>query len=231
MKIRDDTNEELSLYHDALDLVDSDTDNFPFSKFIRSANFALDAILRKIQKIDGRWQYADSNDTTLGIAVTDLVAGQEEYSLDDAYLKVRRIRIKNEQGDYVTIPAKDRRDLTDSELDGSGMPEGYDKMGRSIMPFPVPAHSADEGVEITFQKGSNYFTVADTDKEPGVDSVFHRYVSLYPAREYALKYAPKRLKAIDAQIKELDAEVVDHFNNRDTDEAPVLTLEETTEQY
>lgn len=226
MRINDASNKELSLYHDALWLVDADTTTWEFVDFVRSANFALDAVLRKILPVNGRWQYADSNNTKLGVATTDLVSGQTNYSLDDKYLKVRRVRVYKD-GQWYTLDPKDKRDLTDAELNESGTPTCYDKVGRSLFPYPVPNFGGTGALELTFQKGSNYFSVSDTTKEPGFDEIFHRYISLYPSREYAMKYAQDKVKIIDVFIERLDEEIKEHFTTRDQDEAPHMTTERT----
>lgn len=231
MRINDSTNQELSLYHDALDMVDADSTTWPITKFIRSANFALDAIVRKILTVNGRWQWADSNDTTLSTVTTALVSGQADYTLADSALIVRRVRVKDVNGTYRTLTPLDKRDLTDDVIDGSGAPTGYDKNGRSIILHPTPNYGATAGVEVTVQVGSNYFAVSDTTKEPGIDSIFQRYISLYPARDYAMKYAKDKVSIIDVDIQRLDAEVKEFYATRDQDEAPQMTVEKTSDIY
>jgi hypothetical protein len=231
MKINDSSDEINSLYHDALWLTDADTSGFSVTNFIRSANFALDHVVRKVLTVNGRWQFDDSNNTTLPIAKTDLVAGQEQYVFADSHLKVTRVRVKDVQGKWWTLAPKDRRDFDDATLEEVGQPLYYDKIGRSIMMYPIPSHGATAGVELTYQRGSNYFAVNDTTKEPGIDSLYHRYISLLPAREYAMKYNPERLNLIDAEIQRLDVELKEHFATRDVDDAPFMSIQRTTEFY
>lgn len=229
MQIRNNTDTEKSLYHDALWWVDATADTWAFADFIRSANFALDHAVRKILTVSGRWQFDDSNNEDLPIATTPLVANQDNYTIADSHLRIARLRVTDKNGDFKTLRPKDRRDLSDSFTTKTGVPEVYDKLGRSIFPFPIPDYSGT--VEITYQRGSNYFTPDDTTKSPGFDSTFHRYVSLSPAREYALKYAPQRVNAIDTEIQRLDAELKEHYVTRDVDDAPQMTVERTTENY
>lgn len=231
MRINDATNQEMSLYHDALDMVDATTDTWPFVKFVRSANFALDSIVRKILTVNGRWQWADSNDTNLSEYATDLVATQTNYTLADDTLVLSRVRVKDKQGKWKTLKPMDKRDASDYFLDQTGEPTHYDKVGRSIMPLPVPDYSVTGGIEVTVQNGSNYFTVDDTIKEPGVESVFHRYISLYCALDYARKYAKDRVVDIKGDIKALDEEIKELYIVRDQDEEHFMSLEKTNEIY
>ena len=227
MRINDVSNQEVSLYHDALDLVDANSDTWSFTKFVRGANFALDEVLRKILRVNGRWQYADSNDTNIGTFLTDLIAAQADYTLDDSHFIIRRLRIKDKNGVWKTLTPTDKRDLTDTDLNATGEPVVYDKVGRSLMLYPTPDYSATGGIELTVQSGSNYFVVGDTTKEPGIDPIFHRYISLYPARDYASKYNKDRVSYIDTLIQRLDEEVKELYATRDQDEAPTMTIERT----
>jgi hypothetical protein len=231
MKINDATDIPNSLYHDALWLVDADSNVFPVEAFMRSANFALDYVVRKILTVSGRWQYDDTNNDTVPVDRTPLIGGQNQYVLADKHLRVLRVRVKDTNGTYRTLKPKDDRDMSDDDLSKVGTPEYYDKVGRSIFLYPSPDYSADAGVEISFQMGSNYFSTADTTKEPGFDSIFHRYVSLIPAREYAMKYAQQYLNLIDTEIQRLDKDLLEHYATRDVDDAPFLSTERTTEIY
>lgn len=236
MQIRNDTNKELSLYHDYLFWIagsrDASTTAYPFVDFVGSANFALDAVVRKIYRTDGRWQYDDLNHTDRPVATTDLVASQDNYTIADAHLKIARVRAKNKKGDFVTLEPKDRRDLSDGDLTLSGEPRYYDKMGASIIPIPTPDYGSSGGLEIEFQRGSNYFDTDDTAKEPGIPSIFHRYISLLPAQDYALanKIADK-LQAIQAKLTEMDADLIAFFSDRDRDDRGRFELERTIELY
>lgn len=229
MRINDASNPEMSLYHDALDMVDADTTTWPISKFIRSANYAMDAVVRKILTVNGRWQWNDSNDTNLSVYTTTLVAGQSDYAIPDGTLIIRRLRATGSDGVLRTLTPMDKRDVTDADIIETGSTHSYDKHGRSIVLYPTPTNGGT--LEITIQIGSNHFTVSDTTKEPGFDFIFHRYVALNPARDYAQKYAKDRVQIIDTDIQRLDAEVKEFYAMRDQDEAPFMTVEHSTELY
>lgn len=232
MRFNDATNKELSLYHDALMWAGAKELSFDITRFTRSANFALDAVLRKIYKADGRFQYDDFNNTDLPIATTDLVANKDHIPLEDGHLKVTRFRIKDKQGNWKTLKPVDRRELTDDQLNETGEPEFYDKLGNNAFMIPKPDYSAEDGAELQFQRGSNYFAIDDTTKEPGFPVPFHRYISLLPARDYVLSETiPNKLQPIDTEIQRLDTELVEFFAFRDRDERPRFGVKRTTEFY
>jgi hypothetical protein len=232
MEFNDASNPEVSLYHDALFWAATNSTDFPIADFTRSANFALEAVLRKIFMADARWQYDDENNTDLPIATTSLVSGQDNYTLADEHLKLARVRVKDEQGNWVTLTPSDRRNLSDANLIATGVPATYDKMGRSLLLYPVPHYASSGGLEITYQRGSNYFVVGDTSKVPGIPSPFHRYISLYAARDFVIADSvPDKLQAIDAEIQRMDADLIDFFASRDRDEPPSMTVAPTLEIY
>lgn len=236
MEIRNDTNKENSLYHDYLFWIagsrDASTTAYPFVDFVGNANFALDAVVRKIYRTDGRWQYDDLNHADRPVATTDLVANQDNYTIADTHLKIARVRAKNQDGDYVTLEPKDRRDLSDDELSLSGEPRYYDKAGASLILVPTPDYDSSGGLEIEFQRGSNYFSTSDTDKEPGIPSIFHRYISLLPAQDNVLANGiPNKLQVIEAKLKEMDADLVAFFSDRDRDDRGRFETAPTLEHY
>src|SRR5437763_632330 len=81
MRINDSSHKEQSLYHDFLFWTGAKEVSIDYTSFVRSANFALDAVVRKIFQTSGRWQFDDANDTDLPIATTDLVANQDNYTI------------------------------------------------------------------------------------------------------------------------------------------------------
>jgi hypothetical protein len=232
MRINDSSNKEQSLYHDFLFWTGAKNVSVDLTDFIRSSNFALDAVVRKIFQTSGRWQFDDANNSNLPIAITDLVAGQDNYTLADEHLRISRLRIKDKQGNWKTLRPIDRRDENDRQLARTGEPEVYDKLGRSVLPLPVPDYNAAGGVEITFDRGSNYFAITDTTKQPGIPSPFHRYISLYDARDYVLaNEIPNKLQVIDTEIQRLDADLIQFIAYQDRDEKPSMSVKRTLEFY
>lgn len=236
MHFNDSTNKELSLYHDALFLTGAKSTTFDIVDFTRSANFALDAYVRKVFQLSGRWQYDDPNhvdgngNPTMPIGTTDLMAGQDNITLADEHLRISRVRIIDKHGNWKTLEPIDRRDETDEQLAATGEPCVYDKLGRSILPLPIPDYSVTKGVEVTFERGSNYFTPTDTTKTPGIASPFHRYISLLPSQDQP-GVSVDRQQIITNNLKELDADLVQFIAYQDRDEKPKFTVRPPLEIY
>lgn len=207
----------------------TDETTYPLEDKARNSNFALSRITSKIMQFDRTWKHVSSNVTTIPIAVTDLEAGIDNYTFASTHLKILRVRIIGKDGKKKTLTAKDRRLMTDDELNATGEPETYDKIGFSLMPIPVPDYGATEGLEIEYQPGGSvdYFLPTDTDKEPGFNADFHRLVSLYAARDYCSLHNPGRVAAIDTEIQRMEADLKQFFESRDIDDEPKLLVKKS----
>ncbi len=242
MQFNNSSNKENSLYHDAIYWLTgsrlSSAAVLPIEDFTGNANFALDAFVRKYFEASGRWQYDDKNHTdgdgnpTLPIATTDLVANATSIVIADEHLRISRFRILDKQGNWKTLKPVDRRDLDDDELSATGEPDSYDKLGPALLPYPIPDYGATGGAEVTFERGSNYFTTDDTTKEPGIPSTLHEFISVYAARrQAAAKIMPNRIKVLDTELQRLDNDIINFFAYQDRDEKPKLTIKPTMEFY
>jgi hypothetical protein len=200
MRINDASNQHLSLYHLALRWAIATSTDFPFNPdFLQSANLALDKVSALIMRFDNTWEYDDSNNTDLPIATTDLVAGQDQYSIATSHLKILRVRVTNRNGDYVTLSPKNRGELNDRTLDVDGTPLYYDKLGGNIFILPKPDYSGT--IELQTQRGANHFATSDTVKEPGFNSLFHELVALYPSLDYT------EIAGMDKQANKIRARI------------------------
>jgi hypothetical protein len=232
MRINDTSNKHISLYHDFLFWTKAEDDSDTLADFIRNANFALDNVVRKIYQVDAKWQYDDRNNVDYPIATADLVSGQTNYSLADSHLRISRVRIKNSKGTWVTLNPVDRNDLSDTDLNSTGTPTQYDKLGGGVFIRPTPDYSQQDGIEITFQRGSNYFAENDTTKEPGFDSLFHRYISLLPAKDFtATNDMAGQYRTILNELEVLDQEVIQLYGTRDRDGTFKASLKRTKRHY
>ena len=170
-------------------------------------------------KSDNVWEWDDTNNTDLPIATTSLVASQQDYGIAVGHLKVLKVRIKDQQGNWVSLDPINRRDLTDSQLTATaGDPKRYDKVGNSLFLYPKPSYASSGGLEVQFQRGASYFATTDTTKTPGFATHFHRLVSLYAALDYCeTNDFDKRAAKIRANIQTVEAELVQHYSSRDLD--------------
>src|SRR3990167_1354149 len=221
----------------------ADSETYPVDPDLtRNANLALERVSMLIMRSDARWKWRDSNKTGLNFVLTNLVSGQEDYSIATTHLKIVGVRYKNAQGDYIRLIPRDRRDLSDSERNAdAGTPLTYDLDGFSVFLNPKPAAAAittTDGLELEVQQGADLFLVTDTTKSPGFASQFHRLRSLYAALDYTetndLESRSAKIRARIGNAPDLtqgirgsglEGELVDFYSSRDQDMKPNLSVQ------
>lgn len=191
----------------------------------RNVNIVWDEAIAELYKADPNYKWDDTTNIDFPLAWQDLTANQDHYTLLDSALVIHRVRIKDRNGKYVTLDAKNRIELTDDELESTGSPDKYYKMGNAIFPLPIPDYGADDGVEVEFQRGANYFTIADDDRSPGFNPQFHQFLSIGAALRYALSNGMKGKVSYLGQEKErIRTAIREHYERRSLDERPRFRL-------
>ena len=244
MQVSGETN-NLDLYSEARDwcgIPTSDTTTLPLATFIRSANFGLDRVISLILRADGKWQFDDNNNSGELLDVsTDLVSGTQIYSIGVTWLKIKKIRIKDSAGDWVTLTPVDRRQLSDAQLTAdAGDPKRYDKLGNYLYLYPKPNYASTGGLEVQYQRGASYFAYNATTTVPGFDSDFHILIALYGALDYCEKNdLHSRASAIRAKIGVpqtqaqagfgLENELMERYSSKDADQK--VSLRTRKENY
>lgn len=192
---------------------------------IRNINTAIDEAVVEIFKADPMWEWDDDNNSDLPIATTALVANQDNYGIPDATLIITRVRIKNENGDWITLNPVGRSELSDSDLAQTGQSDSYYKMGRSILPVPVPNYGVAGGFELQYQRGATHFTTSTTDDEPGFNSQFHPFLSVSAALQYALAHdMSTKIQTLTNEKERIRQAIRDHYQTRSKDKFPQIRL-------
>lgn len=204
----------------------------------RNVNISWDEVVMEIFKADPNYKWDDTNNVNFPIATTPLVANLDHYSLPDYTLVMHRVRIKDRNGNYVTLEPQIRAELTDTELNATGgVPNKFFKEGGAIFPLPVPDYGYAAGVEVQIQRGGNHFTTSDTTAEPGFNSQFHHILSVKAALVYALANGMDKKVAMlnemlhdDRKLGLMD-QLLDHYQRRGMDERPRMKLKRNTRNY
>lgn len=195
----------------------------------RNINTAWDEAVTELYKADPNYKWDDTTNADFPLATLNLTADQDHYTLLDSALVIHRVRIKDSQGDYKTLTPRLRSELTDDDLKSTGEPESYYKMGGAVFPIPVPNYGATDGVEIEFQRGANHFSTTDTDKSPGFNSQFHRFLSVSAALDYASAQGlVKKITTLSAAKENWRQRMVQFYQMRSPDERPKMRLKPRT---
>lgn len=220
-------------------LVSSNSDTYPLADKTRNVNRALDDVVSLILGADGRWQWDDTNETTLPIATADLVTDQVDYSFQSDFLVVNRVEIKDAaSGNWIGLKHLDTSDYADSttsfteQFETSAIPEYYDKIGNSIMLYPAPSYSSTGGLKVFFQRTPNYFATNDTSKTPGFAPHLHRYLSLSAAYDFAVakELGPKEEK-FKRDMMEYAKKIKQFYSYRPKDKVKRMTVTESRGEF
>lgn len=218
---------------EARTLVDADTTSYTAADLLRRVNQAYEDVVGKLLGSDGRWNFDDTNFTTLPIGRITLVHNQRDYSFDVDFLRIERVEVLDSSSNWQLVAPIDKSDIRiglDELYENPGLPEYYDKEGRSILLYPSPSSglvTLTSGLRIYFQRTADLYTSAQVTtgtKEPGFASLWHYLLSYKAALPYALAYKPDRVPFLQAEILRMEKELIAHYAKRDEDERPALSM-------
>lgn len=203
-------------------LVKADSTSYPTAEITESANRACDRTVSLIRESEGRWQWDDTNNTDLPIATADLTDGQQDYSLDPTHYEMERVEVKDETGAWTKVQPIDQADLYDQAMSDflttEGVPQYYDKIGRSILLYPTPSYTQADSLKVWYKRGPAYFTAGDTTKTPGFNGLFHRLVPLSCAYDYAFINQLSVATDLQNAVALMEQDLTNHYARRDRDD-------------
>ncbi len=203
------------------------------AQFTSDVNLALDNVHAIIFKAGGTWDFDDTNHTDYPIITANTVSGQRDYSFttdssSNIILDIHKVMIKTSaDGEYKTIKPVDMQSVdqdTDTYAsDATGSPVTYDKTANGIFLDPIPDTSVTAGLRVYISREGSYFATSDTTKKAGFNGLFHKYLVLHAAYNYAVIKDISTAKAIGDQMILMEREIADSYGRRSRDEKPRLT--------
>lgn len=201
------------------------------AQFTGDINVTMDEVVSIIIQADGRWQWDDTNHTDYPIIITDLVSGQRDYPFltdgsGNLILDVFRVMVKDEIGIYHEIQpvdqqtANNNRENTDTIIDGqnkSGVPTRYDKTANAVFLDLIPNYNSEDGLKLFINRESSYFTTSDTTKKAGFAGIFHEYLVLKPAYNYARDKGLQSLERLEKDVLAMRQEIQRYYGMRERD--------------
>lgn len=204
--------------------------SYPIADKTRRINTALETVVSKILKADGKWQFDDENFTTAPTGTQDLVNAQQAYSYTDKILQIENVKVLDVNGVYQIVAPIDQIETNGVSLESlyttTGFPEYYDKRANTIKFYPSPSSTQvtlTAGLKIEFKRTGSLFTVADTTKEPGFASVYHIIIAWMSALPYNKLFHAERVPQLERDINTMMADIVEFYSRRDKDSEDVLT--------
>ncbi len=197
-------------------------------------NIAFNKIWGQIFTADGRWQLDDANATDFPIATTDLISGQNDYTLSTSFLQIKQIEIQLISGLWRPLKPIDERDIADQGIAPSyyqtiqAIPIWYDLLGESIILYPTPNYSKTAAIKAWFDRGPIEFTSADITagtRLPGFNSVYHELIPLWVAYDYWMINDPSQVPGIFRKIQIVESTMKLDYGLRNRDDKPFITME------
>lgn len=199
-------------------------------QFTHLLNEGLNKATIKIMESDTRWQWDDPNHADYPIAQSNLVNGQQDYTLEfsatDSHMKIDRVEIKTPAGKWERLKPIDLADTDQAQaqlFDTNNTPKYYDKLANSVFLYPAPNYDSTNGIKIFYQRQPSYFETSDTTKRAGIPTPFHRLVSLYACEDFtvAKTMLEKRTMIKEARM-EKESDLQAFFGKRDKEDRPKL---------
>lgn len=216
-------------------------DSYSMADKVSDINSAMDRALLLIFKAGGRWQFDDSNQTDYPIIVSDLNAGQRDYtfvkdSAGNLILDIYKVMVMDQNGIYRDMKPTDMQSnrFDQSFYDGQnvqGIPTKYDKTANGIFMDVVPSYSQVGGIKIFINREGTYFNASDTTKVPGFAGTLHEYLVISPAYKYAsansLAQAGGVLRngartGLFAEMYDWEGQIDEYYGQREKDTRKVL---------
>lgn len=198
----------------------------------RNVNIALDEIVADLYRADPNYLWDDTTNTDFPFATVAITSGLDHYSLIDSTAVIWSVRMKDASGHFKTLTPRLRSEFSSEELESTGTPESYYKMGSAIFPVPIPNYSYASGVELAFQRGANHFTTSSTDAEPGFNPQFHQYLSVSASLRYAVSHGmTKKVRELRGEKALIQQAVAIHYQRRSPDDRVRLHIKRFPSKY
>lgn len=185
-------------------------------------NLALDDYFALALPASGNWQFDDTNNLDYPIITTNLVAGQQDYTVGtdqdgNLVLDIYKVIVYDAQGNGreltpVDVTANDRNQdhwnisAFYSGQTRSGTPTRYAKTANGIFLDFVPNYAYTGGLKLYINREPNYFTYTDTVKRPGVPGLHHRYFALKPAVDFARRNGMTNYAQLQAELIKMEGD-------------------------
>ena len=196
------------------------------AKFTAKVNSALDEVTSLAIKASGSWEYDDTNHTDYPIITTNLVSGQQDYSVitdgsGNLVLDIYKVMIKLPDGTWREIKPVDRN-VPNNDTDSfdntvQGTPTRYDKLGNGIFLDAVPNYSSEGGLKVFINREGSYFLTSDTTKKAGFVGLFHDYLYLKPSYEYARDKGLDNVARLEKDVVLMQEAIRQHYATRERD--------------
>lgn len=203
-----------------------DSTQWPTVNVVNSCNNWLDTIVGYALGADRRFQWDDTNHTTLPEGTMSLTLNTSDFSYltDEQSNKVITLTGVSILigGYYVPLTPVDRND-PDIDLSTfgatTGTPTAYDKIADNIIRLDKKVSATvAAGLKFFFQRTPSYFAATDTTKTQGFSPIIDRGFVIASAFDGALTLGLKNLQGLSVELEKERDKMLRYFSVRDYDE-------------
>ena len=211
------------------------TDNATrLAQFTGRANLALDKAYHIIFGADGTAQFDDNNHTAYPVVKFNLVANQRDYSFtqdadSNLILAFHRVAILpsatatlyQELEPFSEVDERDNDVIT--ETTAAGVPWRYGKLATGLFLDPMPSYAVTNGLKVYIDREASYFVTTDTTKVPGFAGLYHDYVAIFAAYDYAVANRLDAQETLKRDMVEMEKAIEKHYSRREKDKRHILS--------
>ncbi|MEA2113670.1 MAG: hypothetical protein U9P63_03395, partial [Patescibacteria group bacterium] len=157
----------------------------------------------------------------------NLIAEKEDYEIPTTALKIVKVEVLDNDGNYQPLTEKKISDLggmsVDEYLEDSGMPLKYILVGKYIKLKPKPKAgdvTLASGLRLWVSREVDIFTYTDEAQEPGFAEPFHRLLSLGAAFDFASVKKLSNKNDLRTEIEQLKTQLFEFYGNKNLDSKP-----------
>lgn len=210
-----DTSTNQGLVQEIDFLLGTNSTTYGINDKTRNINRALERVASIIQTADGKWDWEDLNNTDMPIATTNIVAGQQDYSIDTTFLKIKSVFYTDANSSCEELRySPNKEDYIELDSTDTGIPTSYTIVGNSILLDVYPTTSITSGLKVYFARDVHLFTVADTTATAGFASQFHRYLSLSAAYDFAIAKGKDIANTLRNEMLIMEKAIKEHYAMR-----------------
>jgi hypothetical protein len=192
-------------------------DTFRLQIFTNYINEAFSRYFTIAMKSDGKWQIDDNNYSDYPVAITNLVANQQDYQFAVNFLNIQAVEVMNSGGVWYTLSEVDEREMSNDHISMTqrfivpSQPWVFNRSANSIFLLPAPNYNQTGGLKVKYERPPAYFNYTDSSKVPGIAETMHPYLANYAIWKYAASKTMPIAGAFMAQVSEAEQVTIPEF--------------------
>jgi hypothetical protein len=188
-----------------------------------AVNKYYDQLHSIILESQDEWDFDDSNATDLPIAATELTINIGTYALPSTIYRLNKVEINYGAGFIKALPLDlNETGLSEDEVLSRVSVESprYRIFGQTIKLYPTPTATVASGLKLYFDREVAEFTSAEVTtgtKKPGLDRLWHDYLSIGASVDGAIKFSLSNLTSLETKLQDMENRIRKYYGEKNVD--------------